>query len=140
VKEGDKIRYCTKPKKKSPKKKSPKKKTPKKEGYACNSVYDDYTSEYVASSCDKQRGGEFGNLNECLKSGCEGMREVYERPDMGDEDACRTRWCAKVGMPWKNCYRKSAIRVHPDKHPGEEEEYTKLFSELNDCNKNSKYW
>ena len=131
VKEGGKMRYCTKPKK------SPRR--TKKEGYACNRVYDDYTFEYVGSSCDKKRGGEFGNLDECLKSGCEGMRKVDDRSGLSDEEDCRSKWCLK-DTPWRKCYLTNALDFHPDKHPGEEEKYTRLFSELNDCNQKSKHW
>ena len=136
VKEGGKMRYCTKPKK------SPRR--TKKEGYTCNRVYDDYTFEYVGSSCDKKRGGEFGNLDECLKSGCEGMRKVDDISGLSDEEDCRSKWCSGglegKPLPWRKCYKTSALEFHPDKHPGEEEKYTRLFSELNDCNQKSKHW
>jgi molecular chaperone DnaJ len=34
---------------------------------------------------------------------------------------------------WRAAYRKSTLEYHPDRHPGQDEKYNKLFSTVNDA-------
>ena len=76
--------------------------------------------------CEKFRDFDFKNLTE-LKKKFQENRENLRQPVI---KACRDKYCDDPSAEWKKCYRKKAIKLHPDKPTGDEYE----FRRLNECN------
>ena len=76
--------------------------------------------------CEKFRDFDFKNLTE-LKKKYQENRENLRQPVI---KACRDKYCEDPSAEWKKCYRKKAIKLHPDKPTGDEDE----FQRLNECN------
>ena len=181
VKEGGKIRYCTKLRKstrrKSPKKsRAPRRPPPprpppprkrrkpakrrkektQRNTYECSSIKND-RNEILGKACNYKASGEgeFKNEKECLDSNCE---TVYAQQDdqwpfgkdvtdSAEEKAlCRETWCtgALKGKKWGTCYRKNALKLHPDKQANKSEYEKKKnktrLEALIKCNSNSGSW
>ena len=76
--------------------------------------------------CEKYRDFDFKNLTGLKKEYFEN-RERLRQPVI---KACRDKYCEDPNAEWKRCYRKKAIKLHPDKPTGDEDE----FRRLNECN------
>ena len=173
VKEGGKIRYCTKLRKstrrKSPKKSRARRRPPpppprkrrkpakrrkektQRNTYECSSIKND-RNEILGKACNYKASGEgeFKNEKECLDSNCETV--YYEQqgnyhPDLAEEKAlCRETWCTGTlkGKKWGTCYRKNALKLHPDKQANKSEYEKKKnktrLEALIKCNSNSGSW
>jgi hypothetical protein len=56
-------------------------------------------------------------------------RQTQERPQRAPEEFCQHAQCAR-GQTIHACYRRRALALHPDKHPGDVEGATKRFQAL----------
>jgi hypothetical protein len=52
------------------------------------------------------------------------------------QEDCWNKFCDSSDQDWKDCWKKSALKYHPDKNPGKKEDelFNELFKELNNCN------
>ena len=64
-------------------------------------------------------------------------RTKKEEREKKKEDNCFKEFCEK-GQKWNKCYKKKALKYHPDKQihksPEEKEDAVNKFKELNECN------
>ena len=129
----------TKSKRKPKSKQKPKYSVPRHE---CNSKQIEIRDgEFIyAKICQPSEKGKFNSLQHCLNSGCEKSSTGWMGSNTGGFDnninSCFDKYCKNYGTyprnpkGWKKCFRKGALRWHPDKKGGDK----KMFQALSECN------